>query len=388
MAHYNSVNQLTSFNSESFSHDANGNLKDDGVRTYQWDAENRLISISYKNDASKATAFRHDGMRRRLAIVETNGGATTETRYLWCGATLCQARTAGDIVTRRYYPQGMAIPQGGTLLYYGTDHLGSVRDVMAAQNGAKVASYDYDPYGNPITTSGRISVDFRYAGMFYHQQSGLYLTNYRAYDPRAARWLSRDPIAENGGLNLYGYVRGNPVNATDPIGLDVVYLNDSTAAVKLGQPQGHAAFLVGGEALGWSYFSKDGYDGGNTSHFFPTLDKFFESQYAQRYDNAAYLKTSIMQDLKILMYAKLNYQNPFGAYNDCADLVHDSLQAGGIEILGKTGFRLIPSRPNKQYDSVLGLPWGMSIPPYKTRFPYTPIPPPPIIHHVMQDLGL
>jgi YD repeat-containing protein len=125
MAHYNAVNQLTSFNNESFIYDANGNLKDDGVRTYQWDAENRLLSIGYKNDASKTTTFRYDGMGRRLAIVETNGGATTETRHLWCGDVLCQARTAGDVVTRRYYPEGMAIPQGGTLLYYGTDHLGS-----------------------------------------------------------------------------------------------------------------------------------------------------------------------------------------------------------------------------------------------------------------------
>ena len=65
---------------------------------------------------------------------------------------------------------------------------------------------------------GRISVDFRYAGMFYHQASGLYLTQYRAYDPRTGRWLNRDPIEEEGGLNLYGYVGGNPVMYTDPNG--------------------------------------------------------------------------------------------------------------------------------------------------------------------------
>jgi RHS repeat-associated protein len=36
--------------------------------------------------------------------------------------------------------------------------------------------------------------------MFYHADSGLYLTQYRAYDPRIARWLSRDPIGLKGGL--------------------------------------------------------------------------------------------------------------------------------------------------------------------------------------------
>jgi len=55
--------------------------------------------------------------------------------------------------------------------------------------------------------------------MFYHADSGLYLTRYRAYDPRSARWLSRDPINERGGANLYAYVEGNPINYRDPSGL-------------------------------------------------------------------------------------------------------------------------------------------------------------------------
>ena len=39
------------------------------------------------------------------------------------------------------------------------------------------------------------------------------------YDPTIGRWLSRDPIAEDGGLNLYGYVGNNPANLVDPLGL-------------------------------------------------------------------------------------------------------------------------------------------------------------------------
>ena len=66
---------------------------------------------------------------------------------------------------------------------------------------------------------GAIEATLGYAGMFYHARSGLYLTHYRAYDPRLGRWLSRDPIWESGGINLYGYVGGDPVGWVDPYGL-------------------------------------------------------------------------------------------------------------------------------------------------------------------------
>jgi RHS repeat-associated protein len=55
--------------------------------------------------------------------------------------------------------------------------------------------------------------------MFYLPEAELYFTRYRAYDPSTGRWLSRDPIEEDGGINLYGYVGGNPVNLIDPLGL-------------------------------------------------------------------------------------------------------------------------------------------------------------------------
>ena len=206
----------TTPSTKSPAYDANGNVTDDGERTYKWDAEDRLISVTSKTQPSRVTTFRYDGQDRRIVIV-VNGN---ETRYLWCGDSICQARTAADLVSRRYYPEGELIPAGGTQLYYAQDHLGSVRDVMAVQNGSRVASFDYDPYG---------STDFRYAGMLYEQSSGLYLTYYRVYDSRTARWLSRDPLQEDGGVNLYGYVAADPIGWYDLLGLaklgDIVFFN-------------------------------------------------------------------------------------------------------------------------------------------------------------------
>ena len=206
---YNSLNQIAGY-----SYDADGNLLDDGQRSYTWDAENRLLSVTLKTQAGKVTTFRYDGYGRRIAII-TNG---TEVRYLWCGQQLCQARSAADVVTRRYFAQGEVIPASGTALYYMQDQIGSVRDAIAAQNGARVASYDYEPYGNPSQTAGRIGTDFRFAHLFYEPNSGLYLSNSRVYDPRTGQWINRDHLQEAGGLNLYSYVGGQVLTSIDPLG--------------------------------------------------------------------------------------------------------------------------------------------------------------------------
>jgi RHS repeat-associated protein len=198
----NGLNQIGSLNGTAFSYDASGNLVHDDQHTYQWDAENRLIGIGYNAQPSQQTTFRYDGLGRRIAIMTTNGGVVYETQYLWCGEVLCQARTANDAVSRRYFPEGEEITSAGALLYYARDHLGSVRDLLVTQNGSPLASYNYDPHGNTTQASGQIVSSVRYAGMFYHQDSGLYLTHYRAYDPRTGRWLSRDPIGEFGATTI------------------------------------------------------------------------------------------------------------------------------------------------------------------------------------------
>jgi len=226
----NGLNQIGSLNSTAFSYDANGNLVHDDQHTYQWDAETRLVGIGYNAQPSKQTTMRYDGLGRRTAIITTDGGAVSETRHLWCGKTLCQARDANDAVTRRYFGEGEEILGTGELLYYSRDHLGSVRDLLFAQSGNVVASYDYDPYGNVTQAAGTASSDHRYAGMFYHENSGLYLTHFRVYDPRTSRWLSREPIGESNEINLYAYVGDNPILWIDSTGGVPLSTSSTTAS--------------------------------------------------------------------------------------------------------------------------------------------------------------
>jgi RHS repeat-associated protein len=113
----------------------------------------------------------------------------------------------GTNVIKRFYANGFQ--QNGTNFYYLKDNLGSVREVTDA-NGNVVARFSYDPYGNRTQTLGTLQVDYGFAGLF--TLAGLDAAVFRIYDPTTARWINRDPIAENGGWNLYAYCEGNPVS--------------------------------------------------------------------------------------------------------------------------------------------------------------------------------
>jgi RHS repeat-associated protein len=220
-ATYNNLNQLTNLSGQALSFDADGNLLSDGQRNYSWDAENRLVGITYPSQPGKQTTFSYDGRGRRTAITSTSsgGGGTVTTSYVWCAIRLCQARNASNSTTREYFGEGEFVPGSPVQsLFYGSDQIGSVRRVFA--NPSSAPSYGYDPFGNALQATAPLT-DFGYAGMFYNADSGLYLTLYRAYDPVSGRWLSRDPLAQRAfpAVNLYRYGQDNPVIFDDPLGL-------------------------------------------------------------------------------------------------------------------------------------------------------------------------
>ena len=62
-----------------------------------------------------------------------------------------------------------------------------------------------------MQTFGTLWVDFGFAGLFHHKPSGTEWAVFRIYQPDVARWANRDPIREQGGLNLYAYCGNNPV---------------------------------------------------------------------------------------------------------------------------------------------------------------------------------
>ena len=204
---YNAMNQMVS-GASSFTNGA----------TYEWDSAHRLTAI---NNGSHRSEFSYDGLDRRIRIVEKqNGAVTANNTFLWCGNALCEERDAtGATVVRRFFSQGESLLGTGTTnLFYTRDHLASIREAL--DSAATIQTrYDYDPYGQQTVLAENIPASFAYTGHFQHKPSGLYLAQHRELDPRAGRWLNRDPIEEAGGLNLYAYVNNDPLRRVDPLGL-------------------------------------------------------------------------------------------------------------------------------------------------------------------------
>jgi RHS repeat-associated protein len=104
------------------------------------------------------------------------------------------------------------------LAYLHTDHLGAV--VKATDDNQNLV---WDavrrPFGSRSLITAQIEMPLGFPGQYYDEESGVYYNYFRTYDPSMGRYLESDPIGLEGGLNIYTYVRGNPINRIDPEGL-------------------------------------------------------------------------------------------------------------------------------------------------------------------------
>jgi len=119
-------------------------------------------------------------------------------------------------------------PQNSSGLYYlHNDHLGTPRAV--SDEGQQVTwRWISDPFGNglpeedPDGDGQHFTLNLRFPGQYYDEESGLHYNHFRYYDPSTGRYITSDPIGLDGGLNTYLYVNANPLIYIDPNGLGAV----------------------------------------------------------------------------------------------------------------------------------------------------------------------
>ncbi len=206
---------------------------------------------------------------KRLRLVEFALSRIKVNKELGCGTALCEQRDkTGATVTRRFFSGREQI--SGTNYLFTRDHLGSIREMTDA-SGTIQARYDYDPYGRRTKISGNLDADFAFTGHYYHAVSGLHLALYRAYDADAGRWISRDPIRESSGINLYLYARSDPIDRVDPSGLNCYVAN-------AGGLTGHTSFVVddpSGGVIAYHFFA--GHHGGDAPWYMQDAGLVYDS---------------------------------------------------------------------------------------------------------------
>ena len=222
-------------------YDADGNQTlvktSTGIWTVTYNAENRPVKFE-SEDGGTTVECAYDSMGRRFEKKVTVGGTTGfHARYLYrdyLQVAECDLTGETPVVVRSYLwdpsePEATRVlamtrwEANGTQvkehLYCMHDAMKNVTSLFGEARGRR-ALYEYRPYGGLVTSEGNMAQEnkFRFSCEYMDDELGLIYYNYRHLNPRDGRWISRDPIAEQGGWNLFAFVNNNGIINFDYLG--------------------------------------------------------------------------------------------------------------------------------------------------------------------------
>ncbi|WP_336864602.1 DNRLRE domain-containing protein [Peribacillus frigoritolerans] len=219
---YDAANQLATNNGASISHDKNGNLTNDGKRTFVYDAQDRLMEVKEGATSLGKYQYNSEGLRTSKTI----GSTAIYYTYDENNNVVLETNKSGAVLASYVYDNAnrpLTMTKAGKTYTFHANAHGDITSVTD-EAGTIVASFQYDAWGNHLKESGSFAsqVPFRYAGYRYDTETKLYYLQQRYYNPDIGRFLTLDPVLgdkENPiTQNGYAYADNDPVNLIDPNG--------------------------------------------------------------------------------------------------------------------------------------------------------------------------
>ena len=229
---------------ETYTHDAHGNMTSmPHLTQMDWDFKDQLQQRGLGRRRHGLLRLRCGGQRVRKVIERQNGTRQKERIYLGGfeiyreydgdGTTVTLERETLHIMddkqrialveTKTQDDEPTPIPTPQPLIRYQFgNHLGSAS--LELDDQAQIISYEeYYPYGSTSYQAVRSQTEtpkrYRYTGKERDEESGFYYHGARYYAPWLGRWVSCDPAGITDSVNLFTYVKGNPLILTDPSGM-------------------------------------------------------------------------------------------------------------------------------------------------------------------------
>jgi RHS repeat-associated protein len=221
-----------------YTYDANGNITSDDRHTYVYNEQNQLYRVMDGQTVLGEYTYNAKGQR-----VKKVAGSTTIYHYDLAGNLIQETNQSGNVIASYVYAGTQRIAKieaGGSIYYYHNDHLGTPL-AMTDSSGNIVWKAAYNPFGKAeVDQSSSVTNNFRFPGQYYDMESALHYNYARYYDPSTGRYLTSDPIGQSGGINLYIYVKNNPLVNIDPTGTITIVVYGEYCGLGSKRPPGKA----------------------------------------------------------------------------------------------------------------------------------------------------
>lgn len=225
----NGLNQLMSHGEIQYLYDSCGNCiqksEPESVCHYAYDGLDRLIGVT---QGGKTIRYLYDAFNRRIAK-NVDGKVI---HYLYAEQNEIGCVENGKMQELRVLGTGkgaeigaaVAMELGGEVYVPLHDHNGNVTCLLDGQ-GKVAETYRYTVYGEEEIYDGEgIRLEtamnpWRFSSKRYDSETNWIYFGRRYYDPTIGRWMTPDPLGQEGGPNLYTYVTNNPLTHFDLYGL-------------------------------------------------------------------------------------------------------------------------------------------------------------------------